>query len=422
MDVLLARLTLDGLTADSCDFIQDLNVVQTTFPNAYQGLHPLSVYPISWPLADPGSNFLAASLPEQVLCETTCIDSCLVAPDAFFQVIVGTCNGDSLSVMVEVCNEGEGILYAGTPVSFYDSDPTVGPANLLGVFSLPGDLTLNNCLTWTINLAAGPNTTLFAWVNDQTAIGYDDLECDVSDNLGSFSVVYSPPLLDLGPDTVMCGFGVVGFDAGPGFASYQWQDGSTESTYTALEPGAHWVMAIDSCGGVQSDTVWITVYSSAQSYDTLAFCPGDTIVLFGEPVSMVGDYTGLLTGFNGCDSLSTITLVEATDTIFTASAATICADSSVVFNGQTLNTSGIYSYVDSASTCVKVETLTLDVLPAQTTTEALTICANETVDIFGTPVNLPGDYVMTFQDVSGCDSTHTINSPCSTPSRWLRCS
>ena len=407
MDVLLARLTLDGLTGDSCDFIQDLNVIQTTLPNAYQGLHPLSVYPISWSLADPGSDFLAASLPEQVLCETPCVDPCLVAPDAFFQLLAGACNGDSLNVTAEVCNEGEGFLYANTPVNFYDGDPAAGGA-LIGSYGLPADLPKDSCLTWALNLAAGPNTTIYAWINDETAPAFDDLECDLADNLASFSVNFIPPLLDLGPDTIMCGFGVLSLEANPGFAGYQWQDGSTEATYTALEPGAHWVTAIDSCGGVQNDTVWVNVYSSAQSFDTLQFCSGDTVLIFGDPVSAAGDYTALFTGFHGCDSLAHITLEESTDTIFTASAATICADSSMVFYGQTLNASGVYTHVDSNSTCVKIENLTLDVLPLPSTSESLTTCVNEPVVIFGALINTAGAYTQTFPDVNGCDSTHTI--------------
>ncbi|MCB9282973.1 MAG: gliding motility-associated C-terminal domain-containing protein [Lewinellaceae bacterium] len=407
MDVLLARLTLDGLTPDSCDVIQDLSMVQTPIIDPYDGLHPLTVYTPNWPFFDPGSIFQPTTLPENVLCETPCVDPCLVAPDAFFQLLAGACNGDSLSVTVEVCNEGEGFLYAGTPVNFYDGDPAGGAA-LIGSYGLPADLAKDSCLTWTFNLAAGPNTTIFAWVNDETAPAFDDMECDVGDNLASFSVNYTPPLLDLGPDTIMCGFGVVSLEANPGFAGYQWQDGSTGATYTALEPGAHWVTAIDSCGGVQSDTVWITVYSSAQSFDTLFFCSGDTVLIFGDPVTQVGDYTALLTGFHGCDSLATITLVEQTDTLFTNTAATICSDSTVVFFGQTLDSSGVYTYVDSSSTCLKIDMLTLEVLPVQAVSETLSTCANEPVDVFGVPISVSGTYVQTFASQNGCDSVHTI--------------
>jgi gliding motility-associated-like protein len=406
-DILLARLTLEGETADQCGVIDNLTVTQSAISNPYQGSHPLTVYNTSWPFLNPAASFQFSDLPENVLCETACLDSCLVAPDAFFQVINAHCNGDSLLVTVEVCNEGTGILYAGTPVNFYVGDPATGGV-LVGSSSLPEDLAELFCATWSLPLAAPTNTTLYAWVNDLTAPGFDTLECDLADNIATFSVPYAPPLLELGPDTVMCGFGVVALEANAGFASYLWPDGSTSPTYTALEPGVHWVAATDSCGGVQSDTVNITVYSSAISYDTLAFCPGDTVLVFGQPATEAGEYSALLTGFNGCDSVAVLTLVESTDTIFTVSASAICAGETYQFYGQALDAGGVYEWADTSSSCVKLETLTLTVLDTFSTAVMLTTCANEPIDIFGVPASVAGDYSQTFVAMNGCDSTHTI--------------
>ncbi|MFZ2898492.1 MAG: M43 family zinc metalloprotease [Saprospiraceae bacterium] len=406
-DVLLARLTLDGDTADACDAIEDLAITQSAISNPYSGSHPLTVYNTAWPFLNPPGSFQFSGLPENVLCETACLDSCLVAPDAFFQVINAHCNGDSLLVTVEVCNEGPGILYAGTPVNFYDGDPAAGGV-LVGSGSLPEDLAELFCATWSLPLAAPTNTTLYAWVNDLNAPGFDTLECDLADNITTFSVPYAPPLLDLGPDTVMCGFGVVALEANAGFASYLWPDGSTAATYTALEPGVHWVVATDSCGGVQTDTVNIIVYSSAISYDTLEFCPGDTVLIFGQPVTVAGEYSALLTGFNGCDSVAVLTLVESTDTIFTVSASAICAGETYTFYGQTLDVSGVYEWADTSSSCVKLETLTLTVQDTFATAVMLTTCANEPIDIFGVPSSVAGAYSQTFAALNGCDSTHTI--------------
>jgi gliding motility-associated-like protein len=406
-DVLLARLTLDGDTADACDAIEDLAITQSAIANPYAGSHPLTVYNTNWPFLNPAASFQFSDLPENVLCETACLDSCLVAPDAFFQIINAQCIGDSLLVTVEVCNEGPGILYAGTPVNFYDGDPAAGGV-LLGSSSLPEDLAELSCATWTLPLAAPANTTLYAWVNDLTAPGFDTLECDLADNIATFSVPYAPPLLDLGPDTVMCGFGVVALQANAGFASFLWPDGSTAATYTALEPGVHWVVATDSCGGVQSDTVNITVYSSAISYDTLEFCLGDTVLVFGQPATEAGEYTGLLTGFKGCDSVAVLTLVESTDTIVTVSASAICAGETYDFYGQSLDAGGVYEWADTSSSCVKLETLTLTVLDTFATFQDIATCANEPADIFGVPTSVPGTYAQAFAAANGCDSVHTI--------------
>lgn len=407
-DIFLQRLDLQGFPSDTCTVVAPLTVTESAIGNAYSGAHPLTTFAGTMPLPDGLAEAAPAYLSETYLCDMPCVDSCLVAPDAFFQLLQGAClGGDSLFATLEICNEGEGILYAGTPLAFYEGDPDAG-APLLAVAGLPQDLGKDSCLSWDLSIPGTANTEIFVLLNAEGLAGFDGLECDLADNLGSFSVSYSPPLLDLGPDTLMCGFGVQSFEAGTGFTSWQWQDGSTESFYTATEPGAYWVTAVDSCGGVQSDTVSISIYSTAQSADTLLFCSGDTVVVFGAPVAAAGDYSALFTGFNGCDSLAILTLMEATDTIFTAQSAVICPDSSLTFYGAVLSSPGVYTNVDTSSSCVQVETLSLSVLTEQQTMESLSICADETADIFGAPLNTPGVYSQTFTAQNGCDSVHTI--------------
>lgn len=49
------------------------------------------------------------------------------------------------------------------------------------------------------------------------------------------------PILDLGNDTTICLGDVILLDAGQGFDSYLWQDGSTDHTYLVTEAGVYWV-------------------------------------------------------------------------------------------------------------------------------------------------------------------------------------
>jgi gliding motility-associated-like protein len=64
--------------------------------------------------------------------------------------------------------------------------------------------------------------------------------------------------LNLGPDTSLCPGNTMVLHAGNQFLSYQWQDGSTDSTFTANATGQYWVMATDSCGNLLRDTVNIS--------------------------------------------------------------------------------------------------------------------------------------------------------------------
>lgn len=61
--------------------------------------------------------------------------------------------------------------------------------------------------------------------------------------------------VDLGADTALCGAVSLLLDAGqPHPASYLWQDGSTNRTYTVIDDGSYWVVVTDNCTGV-SDTI-----------------------------------------------------------------------------------------------------------------------------------------------------------------------
>ncbi|RYY62267.1 MAG: gliding motility-associated C-terminal domain-containing protein [Chitinophagaceae bacterium] len=66
----------------------------------------------------------------------------------------------------------------------------------------------------------------------------------------------SSAMLNLGNDTSLCPGNRHVLHAGPDFASYLWQDGSTDSVYVAAGPGTYYVDVL-SCGVTYSDTVHI---------------------------------------------------------------------------------------------------------------------------------------------------------------------
>ena len=79
--------------------------------------------------------------------------------------------------------------------------------------------------------------------------------CRDSDT-ASLRVVYLPAL-DIGNDTSFCENFSLYLDAGPGWDTYRWQDGSDKPDFTAASYGAYWVLAsVEGCA--QSDTIMIT--------------------------------------------------------------------------------------------------------------------------------------------------------------------
>lgn len=117
-----------------------------------------------------------------------------LAADATLDLQSTLCDPSGVTITFEVCNLGDNLLPTGTPITFYDSDPTSTTANIIGTTTLTGNLTQNQCIVQTIFIAGLTSGTVFAVVNDNgslpgpyslatdfpvTGIG----ECDYTNNL-----------------------------------------------------------------------------------------------------------------------------------------------------------------------------------------------------------------------------------------------
>lgn len=111
-----------------------------------------------------------------------------------------------------------------------------------------------------------------------------DSNLQVCTSKDSVIVIVKPrtvPVLNLGNDITLCTSGVHTFNAGGGFLSYSWNDGSSGSSYTAFGPGKYWVTVRDSCGGIQSDTVRIILGPTPilNMLSDTTICISDSIIL-----------------------------------------------------------------------------------------------------------------------------------------------
>ena len=135
------------------------------------------------------------------------------------------------------------------------------------------------------------------------------------------------PDIDLGEDIAECEGGSATFNAGPGFATYLWSNGSNGSAITVEEPGQYWVEVSNSFGCVNRDTVEFLVYPlpPVDLGADASFCEGTSVALdagddfvsyawsTGESsgeisVSQPGQYWVEVTDLNGCTAADTITL------------------------------------------------------------------------------------------------------------------
>ncbi len=80
--------------------------------------------------------------------------------------------------------------------------------------------------------------------------------CVLKDSL--FIDVSSPKQpLSLGKDSMHCPGKTITLDAGAGFRTYQWQNNSSNQTFTVTNPGLYFAEVTDSCGNIFRDSILI---------------------------------------------------------------------------------------------------------------------------------------------------------------------
>jgi gliding motility-associated-like protein len=111
-------------------------------------------------------------------------------------------------------------------------------------------------------------------------IVWSDSGC--TDTLDVNFVAFPRPGVQLGPDSLwLCPFNTLTLHAGPQYANYTWQDGSTDSTFVVNTPGVYSVTVVDTNGCIQSDTVETPLAPkpvlAILPNDTTAYCQESTV-------------------------------------------------------------------------------------------------------------------------------------------------
>lgn len=309
-------------------------------------------------------------------------------------------------------------------------------------FQLPEDTVL--CENETVLLGANGAGRTFRWSTGSTADSIfvsapavvwlemtDSCGRTLSDTI-ALHLRPRPLPPDFGPDVSLCDNQVLPLSAPPGYASYLWVDGTTETTFTAWEPGLYWVEVTDSCGFTARDTIRITIDPTTQIVlgPDRTVCRGDTLRFD-------------LTGFNNyqwnqdepinCTDCNEVILIATRDTLLQVSAelgpgcisddslrisvqdpgpgmriqAAICAGSNFPFDGQSFENAG--TFVASMSlTCTAPDTLDLTILQPTFSQDTIRICAGDSALVFGQFVNTPGTFTDQSVGANGCDSLATI--------------
>ncbi len=186
---------------------------------------------------------------------------------------------------------------------------------------------------------------------------------------------------------------------------YTWngQTINTTGTYSNTQPAAN------GCDSVT--TLNFTVKPVATKTVTVSQCSNNLPYNWnGQTINTTGTYTNTQTGANGCDSVTTLNFTVKP--IKTAAVAISKCNNQVpfVWNGQSLNTSGTYTNTQTGSNgCDSTTTLTFTVKPTTTAAVAISKCSNTLPLVWnGQSLTTSGTYTNTQTGSNGCDSTTTL--------------
>lgn len=161
----------------------------------------------------------------------------------------------SITVSARIRNSGNQIIPSGESfdVSYQIDGGTIHTEPL----ALSADFLPGHSLDFTFSTSESVVTG--NWYDFTVYVDYSEDVIQENDTITTSVGVFEPPNLELGePYQVIMGFEHT-LDAGPGFVSYEWQDGSTGQTYTITEPGITYcrVTVTDINGCTASDEVEI---------------------------------------------------------------------------------------------------------------------------------------------------------------------
>ncbi len=261
-----------------------------------------------------------------------------------------------------------------------------------------------------------------------------------SDTLPVFVV---PPLnktLDLGPDLLVCQNGVFRFNAGSGFAKYQWSDGTADSSTTTLFPGKYWVNVWDVCGNRQTDTINVSIapgsvldlgpdlpqqcsdfsasYQRPAIFESWQWSPNEFLSCIDCPnvtLSPTTSTTWIVVArtADGCISIDTLN-ATIRDTLFFSRDTSVCTGEMLSIFGVLLPADTSAQFFSPAAGPGCDTLLTIHVFGVENTSSELstTICPNDFYDYNG--ILLPADTtaIFHFPNSNYCDSlvTVTVNS------------
>jgi hypothetical protein len=364
-------------------------------PTLGSGKRPLNTSRAQWPIFN--ENF----------------DPNMPVPDALVSMDSVACEGDSLRLWLTLCNHGSRTLPADLPIAFYQNDPRQAGAVLKAVLLAQMAVPVDSCFSFSVKMVAVFNAPIFIVANDDGShsLPYavsdfpvtDVQECDFENNVDYYTIFYQSPNLDLGPDRSLCSSSITQLNGGAGFSRYRWQDGSTDSTFTAFGPGTYWVDVWDACGNMQSDTVVISLNQTAtiELGNDQTICDGESLDLHVTGFAEVQWSPTVGLSCAGCPSPTASPTAPITYYVTAANGNCFASDSIRIFVQQ----SPVLSLMAQDGDCTTIPQLSAS---ASGTPPISLVWSTGATSASITPAT-SGSYSVTATSANGCESVATAS-------------
>ncbi len=166
---------------------------------------------------------------------------------------------------------------------------------------------------------------------------------------------------------------------------------------------------INGCDSTHSITV--SLFAMPQNtQESRQICPGDSTLVFGNYVSVAGTFQQTSPNINGCDSTHSITVSLFAMPQNTQENRQICPGDSTLIFGNYVSGAGTFQQTSpNINGCDSTHSITVSLFTMpQNTQENRLICPGDSTLVFGNFVSAAGTFQQTNPNVTGCDSTHTI--------------
>lgn len=194
------------------------------------------------------------------------------------------------------------------------------------------------------------------------------------------------------------------FSASPAGLTIAASGGTIDLSLSA--PGSYTIKYVTPGTDCQdSSTQSIVINSVVTVADTVGICTGDSLLFDGQFLKVAGDYSAVFQSAFGCDSTVNLRLDLFTSFVIDDSVA-ICPGDSVILGTQVLTVPGDYTELFTTSSgCDSTVNLRLDLLPTFVVDDTIAICAGDSVVLGTQVIKTAGSFTESFTSSVGCDST-----------------